>query len=97
MLSLLRVFGLLALAGSLLGCGSKASSCTGSAGFYCISGGCNQSDVAYDAICSDGVWACASGFVKDTSCGGCIGFVPPNCACRDGGGGLVCRDASAGQ
>ena len=93
MFNLLRVFGVLALAGSLLGCGSK--SCTGAAGFTCIAGGCNQSDVAYNATCSDGVWACPSGFVKDTSCGGCIGFVPPGCVCGDGG--ITCTDASAGQ
>jgi hypothetical protein len=88
----MRVLGLLVLAGSLLGCGNK--SCSGPK-LNCIVGGCSH-DVVTEPICDDGTMVCPSGSVAQTSCGGCFGLIPPNCACSDGGG-LICTDASAGQ
>jgi hypothetical protein len=94
MFNLLRVFGLLTLAGGLLGCGSKT--CAGAPVKYsCIVGGCDH-DVVVDPICSDGTYVCPSGSVAQSTCGGCFGLIPPNCACGDGG--ITCtEDAAAGQ
>jgi hypothetical protein len=90
MFYLLRVFGLLALAGSFLGCGSK--DCPGQPVKYsCIIGGCSH-DVVTDPVCSDGTFVCPSGSVAQSSCGGCFGLIPPGCTCGDAG--ITCPDAS---
>ncbi len=90
MFNLLRVFGLLVLAGSLLGCSSK--SCTGAAKPNCIIGGCDH-DVTTEPICDDGTFVCPSGSVAQSSCGACFGLIPPGCVCTDAG--ITCTDAAA--
>jgi len=58
--------------------------CTGSPGFGCILGSCNN-DVGTSAVCANGSWGCPAGSIPSTSCGGCIGDPPPNYVCGDGG------------
>jgi hypothetical protein len=94
MSNLFKVLGLLALAASLLGCGSKSVVCPGALKYSCIVGGCNH-DVVVDPTCyDDGTSVCPSGSVAQSSCGGCIGD-QLGCACGDGGS--TCADAAAGQ
>ena len=95
MFNLLRMLGLLALAGSFLGCGSKGVACTGALKYSCIVGGCDH-DVVVDPTCyDDGTFVCPSGSVAQTSCGGCIGLIDPGCTCGDGG--ITCSYDAAGQ
>jgi hypothetical protein len=58
--------------------------CTGSPGFGCILGSCNN-DVGTSAVCANGSWGCPAGSIPSTSCGGCAGNPPPNYVCGDGG------------
>lgn len=64
--------------------GTDAATCSGTAGFYCLLGNC-QNDVALEASCKDGAWACPAGTTDTRSCGRCIGLPVPGSVCGDGG------------
>jgi hypothetical protein len=60
------------------------AACTGSAGFICLVGSCNN-DVGLPAVCTNGAWTCPSGTINYMACSGCTGNPPPGYVCTDGG------------
>ena len=73
--NLLRLFGSLVLAGSLLGCGNRAWP-AGALKYNCIVGGCDHDVVMTPTRYDDGTFVCPSGSVAQTSWRrGCIGLI----------------------